>query len=139
MPSKHGIVQPDDLGNIFYFGGGPDGNQVYTFDPATNVVNLTHNVEYGSSVKYNDSSDTIFILGGRGQVKELLAFNMETLHSSTIPTTLSFIRGESIKFENKAFIFTATDSVQNRQAIELDLDTYEMKPVGPSTLPRFNN
>lgn len=64
---------------------------------------------------------------------------METLIYTNISTTLPYIvrAGASIIVQNKAFIFDDTQSLDNRQAIELDLDTYEMKRVGLATLPLF--
>lgn len=138
--AKLGSVQSDGFGNIFYFGGGSGGDQVYYFDPENNVsstvATLPYDVQYGVSVKYND---TVFILGGYAQGRELLAFNMTTRNYSVISTNLPFrvSGGAGFTVGRKAYIFDATELRQGRNALELDLDTYVMTQVGPETLPRF--
>lgn len=45
----------------------------------------------------------------------------------------------SVQVGSKAFFFTATDSNANRNALELDLGTYAMRAVGPSTFLLFDS
>jgi N-acetylneuraminic acid mutarotase len=96
LPSKSfgGMMEWDNFGNIFYFGGGfYDGKQVYKFDPVTRIssemAQLPYDVRWGASIKQNNSSNTVYILGGREQGKELLSFDMKSLTFSRM-TNLSF-------------------------------------------------
>lgn len=143
-PSHWGSVQSDSFGSIFYFSGGPDGDEVYSFNPTTNVTSIVARLPYNSadhvSIKYNDTSNTVFILGGYDQGWSLLAFDMVTLNYSTLSYNLPFsvTRGVSIPFGNKAFIFDNANSWQYSQAIEFNLETYNLSQVGPSILPLFS-
>lgn len=78
-----------------------------------------------TSFKYNE---TIFMLG-----RALLAFNMETLNYSIIPTNLPFSvnQAASVRIGRKAYIFHATDSNANKNASELDLQTHAIAQFGP--------
>lgn len=96
-----GTVQSDGLGNIFYFGGGDLGTQVYVFNTTPNssntVATLPNRVRSGISMKYNDSYSTVFILGGVGQNGEMLAFYMDTLNVSTVSTIVEQVSELEIK------------------------------------------
>lgn len=135
-----GTVHSDRSENVFYLGGGFSWNEVYKFDPTTysssSVATLPYDVMSSTSVKYND---TVFILGGTTQFNTLLTVDMEALNYSTVSTNLSFsvYGAASVRVGSKAYIFDATGSQRNRQALELDLGTYAMRRVGPSTLSLF--
>lgn len=132
-----GTVQSDSHGNIFYLGGGSGGRAVYKFILTTNtsrtVATLPADVNSCTSFKYNNS---VFMLGGDGQYgsgNKLLIFNMETLTSSTVSATLPFWvnGGTAVTIGKKAFVFSATETKENGQALEIDLETYSMTQVGP--------
>lgn len=135
-----GTLQSDGIGNIFYLGGGGDSRDVYKFEPETNtietVARLPVSVQDSVSIKYDD---TVLILGGLGQDRELMTFNLDTLNYSMVSNNLTFVvtAGATVRVGNKAFLFDDTESGQNRNALELDLDTYDMTRVGLATLPRF--
>ena len=90
-----GTVQADNFGNIFYFGGN-SRRDVYKFDPVANQSSLVATLPvdvYGStSVQYNDSSNTVYILGGYGQgsPRTLLAFDLVLLNYTTIASNLTY-------------------------------------------------
>lgn len=116
------------------------GDKVYSFDIASNAAKqigpLPYEVDYGISFKNND---TVLILGGSGQGRDLLAFDLATRNYSTVSSNLSFIvkAGAGIQVGSKAFIFDNTESLKNRNAVEFDLKTLEMRKVGPASLPVF--
>lgn len=143
-PISWGITQPDSTGNIFVFGGGPASNEVYVFNPTTNTTTTVATLPYRAteriSIKYNSTTNQVFILGGNEQRRYLESFNMETFNYILISTYLPFVvrGGSAIRVGNKAFIFYDYE-FYNRQALELSLDTYAMAQVGQTTLPYFNS
>jgi hypothetical protein len=139
-----GTVQADNFGNIFYFGGGSYYRDVYKFDPRRNqssvVATLPFRVYGSTSVKYNDSSNTVYIFGGREQENPntLLAFDLVLWNYTTIASNLTYLVRDaaSVQLGNKVYIF---GNGQNK-TIEFDLDTFQMSLVGPpDTLPVFTS
>lgn len=136
---SEGTVQKDGYGNIFFFGG----SQVYKFDPKLNstflAATLPYDISSHTSFKLNDTSNTVYIMGGWfGPDDELLSFDMETLNSSQVTKLpLHLTSPTSVRVGNKAFIFDDAN-IENRHALELDLDTLRMRQVGSGTLPIFD-
>lgn len=136
-----GSVQEDSGGNLFIFGCGDNGDQVYKFNPKLNssefITNLPFDIRYHNSIKYNATSNTVYIPGGYFQ-RQLLSFDMETTMLTNL-TDLEFdlFNPTSVRIGNKAFIFDHSN-IRNRQAFEFNLDTFEMLLVGRDTLPVFN-
>jgi hypothetical protein len=134
----------DNFGNIFYFGGGSGWNQVYKFDPVTRqssvMAQLPYDVSYGTTIKQNHSSNTVYILGGWRQGKELLSFDMKSLTVSSM-TNLSFSTKPATSFSvgnNKTFIYGGReDSGGNNTLFEMNLNTFAMTPVGNPNHPKI--
>jgi hypothetical protein len=139
-----GTVQADNFGNIFFFGGGDNYQDVYKFDPVANrsivAGTLPVDVQDSTSVKYNDSSNTVYILGGDGQgsPNTLLAFDVVLLNYTTIASNLAYRvnQATSVQSGNKVYIFDPNNSL--KKAIEMDLDSFRMSQVGPDTLLVLN-
>jgi hypothetical protein len=89
-----------------------------------------------ASIKYNSTSNKVFIFGGLFQDKELLVYDM-TFNNYSIAANLSYLTSvaSSFHFGTKAYIFSRTTGLTSN--LQLDLDTYEMKVVGPPTVPIF--
>lgn len=139
--STAGSLQSDSSGNIFLFGGGSGRDEVYKFDPTTNisssVATLPYSLGDSISIKYGEDSNQVFILGGRDQGRKLGIFDMETFNYSEV-STLPIYVGQSTVFrvEKEAFIFDNTHQTNNR-ALKFDLDTYDLRAIGPGNLPGF--
>jgi hypothetical protein len=142
MPNRgvKGTVQADNAGNVFFFGGGGNFREVYKVGSREVIATLPVDVRYSNSVKYN-SSNTVYIFGGQDQSNPntILAFDLERLNYTTIASNLPFyVNGAaSVQLGNKAYIFDRKHGL--KKAIEFDLETLQMSPVGPQTLPRLDH
>ncbi|OXA57738.1 hypothetical protein Fcan01_06682 [Folsomia candida] len=141
----NGHVQGDRAGNMYYIGGlnnGEEWTQVVKFSPATNttsvVVTLPFSVQDSTSVKYNGTSNTIYIIGGDANPTSLMALDLSLSTHSTVATLpFGIHQAASFRYGNKAYVFDAGTGENQTTAMELDLDTFRMMSVGPSTLPRI--
>ncbi|XP_035710045.1 uncharacterized protein LOC118436330 [Folsomia candida] len=140
---RRGTIQSDAFGNMYYIGGGDGHHFVFKFDPVTNrstvAASLPYNVEDSTSVKILDNNNTVYILGGDDFGDGLLAFDLELLtyaNVSTLPFAIN--QGTSVRGNDlKMYIFDDSSTLEQKQAIELDLVTLRMMSVGPPTLPQF--
>ncbi|XP_021968224.1 uncharacterized protein LOC110863271 [Folsomia candida] len=141
-PSVRGTVQGDTTGNIFYLGGGSGATyrQVYKFDPTGNQTHVSAVLPYNVDEAYSVIRDNaVSILGGFAKPNGLLTFDLQlgiTLNQSFL--AFQFHRGTATTVGQKAYIFDAGETVNNRAALELDLNTFRLMSVGPATLPLFN-
>lgn len=134
-----GSVQSDNFGNLFFFGGGPNSNQVFKFDSSSNssshVATLPYDVAYHTSFKRNESSNIVYIFGGYSQAYELLAFDMETATATRVADIpLATYSPTSVRVGNKVYTFAYAGQ---QQVLELDLNSFQMVRVGDPILPVF--
>lgn len=139
---RGGSVQGDSSGNIFIFGGydGWYSAYFYKFNPTTETLTLLTHLGRGItdhiSFQYNS---TIYFIGGDRSPLEFLGFDMVTESLTLVPNNFQYYvtQGAGVRFGSKVLIFDDTQA-HLRRGMELDLDSFEMTPVGEPTLPLFS-
>lgn len=133
LNARFGSVHSDWDGNVFYFGGGSNGDRIIKYSPLTNSSSVIAQYPVWSNPTPKLDNNTVLILGKRGDELEIVSFDLARGTSSQLdvqlPVSLSY--GGAIKLgKDKAYLFPIQKELNQGIIWEMDLATMSFKNMG---------